>query len=70
MAKVNPNHGNETRYGIFFHWSQNTNMTFVIAIFQFHCKSEHKQVKGNKIKREIFKSGFIFPYLQSITVFV
>ena len=31
-------------------------MTFIIAIFQFHCKKEHKQVKWDKIKRVICKS--------------
>ena len=41
---------------------------FVIGIFQFHYKSEHKQVNWNKIKRET-KSDCIFPYLQSITLF-
>ena len=31
-------------------------MTFIIAIFQFHYKMEHKQVKWDKIKRVICKS--------------
>ena len=44
-------------------------MTFIIGIFQFHCKSEHKQVKLNKIKREIRRSDSNFSYLQSITAF-
>ena len=57
MTKVNPNNGNETKSDIFpwnifkfdviFDWPQNTkmSMTFRIGVFQFHCKSEHKQVK-------------------------
>ena len=44
-------------------------MTFIIGIFQFLWKGEHKQVKWNKIKRDICKSGGIFPYLQSSTLF-
>ena len=39
-------------------------MAFIIGIFQFHCKSEHKKVKWNKIKQGIWKSDSIFPYLQ------
>ena len=44
-------------------------MVFIISIFQFHCKSEHKQGKWNKIKRDMCKSDSIFPYLQIITLF-
>ena len=44
-------------------------MIFTIGIFQFHCKSEQKEVKLNKIKRNMYKSDSIFPHLQSITVF-
>ena len=44
-------------------------MAFTIGIFQFHFKSERKQVKSNKIKRDMWKSGSIFPYLQSVTQF-
>ena len=44
-------------------------MTFLIGIFQFHCKSKHKQVKSNKIKQDMYKSDSIFPYLQSSTLF-
>ena len=50
MANVNPNNGNKTHSDILlwdtfksdtiFHWS----LTFIIGIFQFHCRSEHKQV--------------------------
>ena len=40
-----------------------------VSIFQFHCNSEHKQVKFNKIKRGMYKSDIIFPNLQGITVF-
>ena len=28
-------------------------MTFIIGTFQFYCKSEHKQVKCNKITRDM-----------------
>ena len=41
----------------------------MISIFQFHSKNEHKQVKWNKIKREIYKFDSIFSYLQSSTLF-
>ena len=43
-------------------------MTFIIDIFQFHCKSEQKQVKWNEIKRDMCKSDSIFPYLQRGTL--
>ena len=33
MTKVNQNNGNK-----------GNSMTFIISIFQFHCKGEHKQV--------------------------
>ena len=48
---------------IILHWLQNTkiSMTFRIDIFQFHCKNDHKQVKRNKIKRDMCKSDSIFP---------
>ena len=49
------------------HW--NILMTFISGIFQFYCKSEHKQAKWNKTKWEMCKSDKIFPYLQSITAF-
>ena len=58
MTKAKPNNGYETKSEIFsmdifksdiiFHCSKNTEivtMTFIIDIFQLHCKSEHKQVK-------------------------
>ena len=35
-------------------------MAFIIGIFQFNCESEHKQVKWNDIKRNMYKSGSIF----------
>ena len=45
-------------------------MTFIIVIFQFHCKSEHKQVEQKKkIKRGMCKSDNIFPYLQKSVLF-
>ena len=31
-------------------------MTFIIDIFQFDCKNEHKQVKWNQIKQDMCKS--------------
>ena len=43
-------------------------MTFIIGTFQFHCKSEHSQVKWNKITRDMCKSDSIFPYLQGSTL--
>ena len=45
-------------------------MTFIIGNFQFHCKSEHKQVQRNKIIWDMCKSDSIFPYLQSSTLSV
>ena len=43
---------------------------FVINIFQFHWKSEHKQSKvKKKIKQDICESDSIFPYLQRGTLF-
>ena len=44
-------------------------MTFIIAIFQLHCKNEHRQVKWNKIKRDMCKSDSICPYLQGTALF-
>ena len=44
-------------------------MSFIIAIFQFHCISEHKQVKGNEIKGDMCKSDSTLPYLQRGTLF-
>ena len=35
-------------------------MTFIIRTFQSHCKSEHNQVKWNKITRVMWKAGSIF----------
>ena len=43
-------------------------MTFIIGIFQFHCKSEHKQVKWNEIEQGMCKSDSTFPYLQRGTL--
>ena len=34
--------------------------------FQFHCKSEYKQVTWNKIKQDMRKSDSIFPYYNVI----
>ena len=47
----------------------NISMTFWVGIIQCHCKSEHKQVKSNKIKQGRCKSNSIFPFLQSSTQF-
>ena len=44
-------------------------MTFIIDIFQFHCKIEQEQIKGNEIKRDMCKSDSMFPYLQRSTLF-
>ena len=50
--------------GRIFHWK------FIIGTFQFHCKSEHKQVKWNKITQNLSKSDRIYIfYLQSSTFF-
>ena len=43
-------------------------MTFIISIFQFHHRSEDKELKGNKIKQDMCKSDSIFPYVQSSTL--
>ena len=44
-------------------------MTFIFDILQFYCKSEYKQVKLNKTKRDMCKSEYMFPNLQSISLF-
>ena len=44
-------------------------MTFIIDTFQFHCRSEHKQVQRNKMIQYMYKYDSIFPYLQSSTLF-
>ena len=44
-------------------------MNFVIETFRSHCKSEHNQVKWNKITPDICKSDSTFPYLQGSTLF-
>ena len=44
-------------------------MNSIIGIFQLRFKSEHKEVKWNKIKQEICKSHNIFPYLKISTLF-
>ena len=38
-------------------------MTFVIEIFQFHFKSDTKQVQSNKMKQNIYNSDNIFLFL-------
>ena len=42
---------------------------FKLGTFQFHCKSEHKQIKRNKITRDMCESDIIIAYLQSSTLF-
>ena len=44
-------------------------MIFTIGIFQFYGKSEHKQVKRNKIKQDMCKSDSSLSYLQGSTLF-
>ena len=39
----------------------NTSMSFIIRIFQFRCKSEHKLIKRNEIEQGMLKSDSIFP---------
>ena len=40
-----------------------------MALFNFITKAQHREVKGNKIRWEMCKSGSIFPYLKSSTLF-
>ena len=44
-------------------------MTFIIGTFQFHFKSDHKQIKWNRITWEMCKSDSLFPYWQSRSLF-
>ena len=44
-------------------------MTLIIGIFQFHCKSEQKQVKWNEIKQNMCKYDSTCSYLQSSKLF-
>ena len=44
-------------------------MTFIIGIFPFLYKSEHKQLKWNKIKLDTCKSESIFTFLQISALF-
>ena len=44
-------------------------ITFIIDTFQFHCKLERKQVKWNKITRDMWKSDGSFSYFQSNALF-
>ena len=43
-------------------------MTPIVGIFHFIPKVKYKQVKWNKVKRDMCKSDSIFPYLQSSTL--
>ena len=47
----------------------NTSMNFITGTFQSCCKSEHNQVKWNKITRDMCKADSIFPYLQGSMLF-
>ena len=44
-------------------------MTFIIAIFQLHCKGKHKQANLNKVQGDMCKSDGNLPHLQSSTLF-
>ena len=44
-------------------------ITFIIDTFQFNCKRECKQVKWNKITRDMCKSDGSFSYFQSNALF-
>ena len=44
-------------------------MAFIIDIFQFHFRSKHEQIKRDKTKQDMCKSGSIFLYLQSSALF-
>ena len=44
-------------------------MTFIIGTFQFHCESEHKQVKWSKTRENMWKADGILHYLQNSTLF-
>ena len=44
-------------------------MAFIIGSSQPDCKSEHNQVKWNKITWDMWKSDSIFPYLQGSALF-
>ena len=44
-------------------------MSITFGTFQFHCKSEYKQIKRNKIMQDMCKFDSIFPYLQSSALF-
>ena len=81
MTKMNPNNGNETKSDI-FSWEifksdiilidrkvRKDFNDFYSNIFQFHWKLEHKQLKWNKIKRDMCKSDSIFPNIKSGRVF-
>ena len=41
-------------------------MTFIIGTFLFNCKSEHKQIKWNKVTRHMCKSDSISPYYKVV----
>ena len=65
MTKVNPNNGNEPNQTFL-----NISMTFIIATFESHCKSERNPVKGNKITQDICKSESIFRISITIKIFL
>ena len=41
-------------------------MTFIIGAFQSDCKSEHNQVKWNKIERDMCRSDSILRYHKNV----
>ena len=43
-------------------------MTFIISIFEFKYKSEHKQVKRNKIKQNMCKADNFFLFSKQHTI--
>ena len=43
-------------------------MTFIIATCQFHCKSEHKEVKRSKITRKCANLTVFFLIYKVVTI--
>ena len=65
MTNVNPNIGSGTK--IWHHFSlvikcYNISMTFIIGIFQFYWKSDHRHVKWIKIEKVWYFSLFTKQY--------
>ena len=70
MTTVNPNIEMKQNQTFFYGTYSNLNLAsaFIISIFQFHYKSENKQVKWNEIQRDMCKCDSIFRYLQRGTL--